>query len=60
MPQESVIVTTAKDAARLSGMDLDDNLESRVFILPVRPAFLRDAKEFDDTILNHIETFKQS
>lgn len=60
MPQESVIVTTAKDAARLSGMDLDDYLKSRIFILPVRPAFLRDAKVFDDTILNHIETFKQS
>lgn len=60
MPQGSIIVTTAKDAARLSGMDLDEYLKSRIFILPVKPAFLRDAKVFDDTILNHIETFKQS
>lgn len=60
MPQGSIIVTTAKDAARLSGMDLNEDLKSRIFILPVRPAFLRDAKGFDDTILNHIETFKQS
>ena len=58
MPQGSVIVTTAKDAARLSGMKLNERLKSRIFILPVKPAFLRDAKEFDDTILNHIETFK--
>lgn len=60
MPQGSIIVTTAKDAARLSGMDLNKDLKSRIFILPVRPAFLRDAKEFDHTILNHIESFKQS
>lgn len=58
MPQGSVIVTTAKDAARLSGMELNEHLKSGIFILPVKPAFLRDAKEFDDTILNHTETFK--
>jgi len=59
MSQEAIIVTTAKDAARLSGMEMDESLKSRIFILPVKPAFLRDAKGFDDTILNHIETFKQ-
>ena len=59
MPQDSIIVTTAKDAARLSGMELNEYLKSRVFILPVKPAFLRDTKGFDDTILNHIETFNQ-
>ena len=59
MPQDSIIVTTAKDAARLSGMELNEHLKSRVFILPVKPAFLRDTKGFDDTILNHIETFNQ-
>ena len=58
MPDGTVIVTTAKDAARLSGMDLRDNLKERIFILPVRPAFLRDADKFDRTIINHIETFK--
>ena len=60
MPQGSIIVTTAKDAARLSGMNLNEGLKSSIFILPVKPAFLRNAKGFDDTILNHIETFKQS
>lgn len=58
MPAGAVIVTTAKDAARLSGMDPSDTLKARIFILPVRPAFLRDADKFDNTIINHIETFK--
>lgn len=58
MPAGAVIVTTAKDAARLSGMDLSNTLKERIFILPVRPAFLRDADKFDRAIINHIETFK--
>lgn len=58
MPAGSIIVTTAKDAARLSGMDLADELKGKIFVLPVRPAFLRDAVLFDSTVINHIESFK--
>lgn len=59
MPAGSVIVTTAKDAARLESMDLSADLKQRIFVLPVKPAFLRDGSRFDSTILNHIETFEK-
>ena len=51
MPPGSVIVTTAKDAARLSGMDLSDTLKEKIFVLPVKPAFLRDQDRFDNMII---------
>ena len=59
MPADSVIVTTAKDAARLSGMSLAQDLRSRIFVLPVKPVFLRDSDLFDTTIINHIESYKK-
>ena len=59
MPQGAVIITTAKDAARLWGMDMSESLRKRIFILPVMPAFLRDSDLFDNTIINHIESFIQ-
>lgn len=59
MPAGSVIVTTAKDAARLSDMELAPELRSRIFVLPVRPTFLRHSDLFDSTILNHIGTYKK-
>ena len=59
MPQGSVMITTAKDAARLWGMDMSESLRKRIFILPVMPAFLRDSDLFDNTIINHIESFIQ-
>ena len=58
MPDGSFIITTAKDAARLSGMELPDELKEKIFVLPVRPAFLRDAELFNSTLINHIEKFK--
>ena len=57
MPAGSVIVTTAKDAARFSAIGMSSQLRQRIFILPVQPAFLRDSERFDRTIVNHIETF---
>lgn len=59
LPAGAVIVTTAKDAARLSGMVLTDTLKEKIFILPVKPAFLCNQKDFDSTIINHIDTFSQ-
>ena len=58
MPAGSFIITTAKDAARLSGMDLTDELKEKIFVLPVKPAFLRDAALFNSTVINHIKSFK--
>ena len=57
MPSGSIIVTTAKDAARLSSMKIDDNLLEKIFVLPVKPAFIRNQDRFRDTILTHIETY---
>lgn len=57
MPAGSIIVTTAKDAARLSGMKIDDSLLEKIFVLPVKPAFISNQDGFKDTILKHIETF---
>ena len=57
MPSGSIIVTTSKDAARLSGMKIDDSLMEKIFVLPVKPAFITSQDGFRDTILKHIETF---
>lgn len=57
MPSGSIIVTTAKDAARLSGMDLSHTLRERIFVLPVKPAFLLDRERFDSIVINHVESF---
>lgn len=60
MPSGSIILTTAKDAARLSGMDLGRSLRERIFVLPVRPAFLRNQDGFDNQIIKHVESYTQS
>lgn len=59
MPASTIIVTTAKDAARLSDLQLPAELSSRLYVLPVKPAFIRDAELFDSTIINHIESFRK-
>lgn len=59
MPSGTVIVTTAKDAARLSGMELKPELACRIFILPVRVKFLRHAERFNQQILQHVQSFKK-
>jgi tetraacyldisaccharide 4'-kinase len=59
MPSGTVIVTTAKDAARLSGMELKPELACRIFILPVTVRFLRHAERFNQQILQHVQSFKK-
>ena len=56
---DAIAVTTEKDSARLLDMQLPSELSSRLYIMPVKPLFLRDQELFDNTILNHIESFKQ-
>lgn len=59
MPADSIIVTTAKDASRLSDKQIPAELSNRMYVLPVRPRFLRDGDLFDNEIINHIETFRK-
>jgi len=57
MGQEAVIVTTAKDAARLLDLNLDEDLRKKIYVLPVGVRFLRDAQKFEKTVLQHVESF---
>lgn len=57
MGQDAVIVTTAKDAARLQDLNLAEDLRKKIYILPVGVRFLRDAQKFENTILQHVESF---
>ena len=57
MGQDAVIVTTAKDAARLQDLNLDDELRSRIYILPVGVRFLRDADKFEKAVIQHVESY---
>ena len=55
---DSVIVTTAKDAARLTGLELESRLRDRIYVLPVGVRFLRDANMFEKVVTEHVESFK--
>ena len=55
--KDAVIVTTAKDAARLQDLNLDGDLRKKIYILPVGVRFLRDARNFEKAVLEHVESF---
>lgn len=57
MGPQAVIVTTAKDAARLSDLELKEELLRRIYVLPVGVRFLRDGSKFEKTIIDHVESF---
>jgi tetraacyldisaccharide 4'-kinase len=59
MDPESIIVTTAKDAARLSDMELNDELRKRIYVLPVSVRFLRNTGnyEYEKAVIRHVESF---
>ena len=57
MPSNSVIVTTAKDAARLYDLELDAELLNRIYVLPVSIRFLCNAQQFETVITTHVESF---
>lgn len=59
MGPDTVIMTTQKDAARLRSMELPAGLASRIFIMPVSVRFIKGGQEFDNLIINHLESFKQ-
>lgn len=54
---EAIIVTTAKDAARLQDLDLAQDLRAKMYVLPVGVRFLRDADKFEKTVVKHVESF---
>lgn len=57
MPEGSIIITTTKDAARLSGVEISEYIKDKIYVIPVKPVFTHDSDKFDRTILNHIESF---
>ena len=57
MGPDAVIVTTAKDAARLQDLNLADELRARIYILPVGVRFLRDADKFEKAVIQHVESY---
>lgn len=57
MGPDAVVVTTAKDAARLSDLELDDALRKKIYVLPVGIRFLRDAARFENEVTDHVESF---
>ena len=56
---QAIIMTTAKDAARLKDMNLDPDLRSRIYVLPVGVSFLRDADKYSQAIIEHVESFRK-
>lgn len=57
--QDAVIVTTAKDAARLLDLNLDEELRKKIYVLPVGVRFLRDADKFEQIVVKHVESFRK-
>ena len=57
MGKDAVIVTTTKDAARLSDLELDEKLRKRIYVLPVGVRFLRDAGKFEKAVIGHVQSF---
>ena len=60
LPQPSIIVTTEKDAARLSHInDLPDNIREHLYILPIEIEFMLDKQEdFGTVVLEYIKSKK--
>ncbi len=54
--QNAVIVTTAKDAARLQDLSLSEELRKKIYILPVGVRFLCNADLFEKTVVGHVES----
>ena len=54
---DAVIVTTAKDAARLQDLELAEELRKKIYVLPVGVRFLRDESKFQQEVIAHVESF---
>ena len=54
---DAVIVTTAKDAARLKDIRLDGQLRKKIYVLPVAVRFICDSDKFINAVTEHVDTF---
>ena len=53
--EDKIIITTEKDAARLSSYPLDDMVKKNLYILPIEVKFLQDQqKSFDNYITDYV------
>lgn len=59
MGPDAVIVTTAKDAARLQDLELTEQLRKKIYVLPVGVRFLRDESKFQQAVIAHVESFSK-
>lgn len=57
MGPDAFVVTTAKDAARLTDMEIDADLAAKIYVLPVGVRFMRDKDAFDRAVTVHVESF---
>ena len=52
---DKLIITTEKDAARLSNLSLDENLTNNLYILPIEVEFLQEQQHsFDNYITDYV------
>lgn len=57
--RDAIMITTEKDAARLSAISMPDTLADRTFILPVDAQFVQNGTQFDNMITEHIRNFNR-
>ncbi|MCC9138243.1 tetraacyldisaccharide 4'-kinase [Pontibacter silvestris] len=56
--KDAVILTTSKDAVKLTGPDLVESISRLpVFYVPIEVQFLQNAEAFDRLVLQHIQSF---
>ena len=52
---EKLIITTEKDAARLSTYTLDESISNNLYVLPIEVEFLQDQQEtFNNYITDYV------
>ena len=54
---DAVMVTTAKDAARLTDICPDAELRKRIYVLPVAVRFIGDSGKFMNVVTGHVDSF---
>ncbi len=53
----TIVVTTEKDAVKLSAMHIGQDLLEKIYVLPIGVAFIDGKEQFDNIIINHIRNF---
>lgn len=54
---DAVMVTTAKDAARLTDICPDAELRKKIYVLPVAVRFIGDSGKFMNAVTGHVDSF---